>query len=185
MFSENQLPMLMELAAWHVHRSELEEADILLDRAEFYIGRSASPLLNYRALVVQRLTLPDEQRCFEREGDKFFNSSRACDEQRYYRADSVIAATEIMVKVVKISDNRKSDLTTLAGLAEYSAFCVYEVYGARTLRMDSTGAGFETQANIVFLTENNRLQEKYRFEKWLRLRRRVLAQLENEFEQEV
>ena len=56
--------MLMELAAWHVHHSELEEADILLNRAEFYIGRSASPLLNYRALVVQRLTLPDAQRCY-------------------------------------------------------------------------------------------------------------------------
>ena len=47
------------------------------------------------------------------------------------------------------------------------------------------GATFETQASMVFLAENTRLQEKYRFEKWLRLQRRVLAQIENEFEQEV
>jgi len=183
LFSEKQLPMLMEMAAWHVLRSELEEADLLLHRAEFYVGRSTNPLIHYRTLVVQRLTLPDEQHCFEIEKDKFFNPSMACDEQRYYRAESVIAATEIMIKVVEISDNRRADLTTLAGLAEYAAFCVYEVYGAS--RVDVSDVTFGTQTNIIFLTHTNQLQQKYRVEKWSRLQRRTLAQLENEFEQEV
>lgn len=82
--------------------------------------------------MVQRLYLPDERRCFEKEEDAFLNSSKACDSLRYFRADSFIAATEMMIKVVKISDDRRSDLVALAELAELTAFCVYDMYGQRT-----------------------------------------------------
>jgi len=180
LFSVRQLPMLMEMSAWHVRKGDFDQADNLLNRAEFYVGKNPDPIEGYRKLVVQRLYLPDEQSRFEREEDGFLNSSKSCDSLKYFRADSFIAATEIMIKAVKISDNRRSDLVVLAELAEFTAFCVYDMYGAA-----NTNYSYDSQSSIVYKIEKNVLQEKYRFQKWSMVYRRTLSQLETEFEFEV
>ncbi len=176
LFSERQLPLLMEMATWHVQRRELEEADDLLERAELYIDRNSDPLHHYRTLVVQRLYLPNERKCFAREEDRFLNPSKDCARHRYFRADSLIAATEIMIKIVAISDSRKSDLITLAGLAESTAFSVYGVDGPNLI--------IESRGDKIYPTENPHILERYQFQKWSKIQRRVLAQLKNEFEYE-
>ena len=177
LFSVNQLPLLMEMAAWHERRSELDEADSLLDRAEFYVGKNPDPEKNYRRLVLQRIYLPEEQRCFERIQDRFLNPSEDCEKQRYYRADAFIAATNLMIKIVEISDHRKSDLITLAGLAKFTAFCVYGV--------DGPSFTFRSKDNMLYMAENTHVRERYRYKKWEHVQRRVLKQLKNEFEYEV
>ena len=180
LFSVKQLPMLMEMSAWHVRRGDFEQADDLLDRAEFYVDKNSDPIEGYRKLVVQRLYLPDEQRCFEKEEDGFINSSMACDSLRYFRADSFIAATEIMIKAVKISNDRKSDLVALAGLAEFTAFCVYDMYEAENTKFE-----YNAQADLVYKSDETILQEKYKYKKWTNVHRRTLSQLETEFNFEV
>lgn len=178
LYSVKQVSMLMEEAGWHVGRGDLKEADDLLDRAEFYAGKNADPLENYRKLVVQRLYLPDEQQCFVLEGDRFFNRSNDCEALRFFRADSFIAATEIMIKIVEISDDRLSDLTKLAGLAEFTAICVYEAFGVTSLNNRS-----DSQFGYVYKSDNDRIiHENYRFQKWQRVHRQTLSQLESEFE---
>lgn len=179
LYSENQVPMLIELAAWHVQRSEHEEVDALLDRAEFYVSKAENPLLHYKSLVAQRLYLPDEQQCFEREEEGFVNSSQLCKSERNFRADAFIAATEIMVKVVEISDDRISDLTALARLAGYTAVCVFEAYEMVANR--SRRASLDARDNIVFTTNHVGTMEKYQFKKWENLKRRTLKTLEQEF----
>ena len=177
LFSANQLPLLMEMAAWHERRSELAEADSLLDRAEYYAGKNPDPENNYRRLVLQRIYLPDEKRCFERNQDRFLNPSKGCEKQRYYRADSFIAATNLMIKIVEISDHQKTDLITLAGLAQFTAFCVYGVDGPSVI--------VESKDNMLYMSDNTQVRERYRYQKWERVQRRVLKQLKNEFEYEV
>ena len=174
LYSEDQLPLLMEMATWHARKSEHEEAKNLLDRTEFYMGRNPNPLDNYRILIVQRLYLPDEQRCHERGKNGFLNPSNYCDKQRYYRADSFIAATQLMVKIVAISDNRKSDLIALAGLAQITAYCVYDVYGS--------SYSFNTHINMISKTLNIRGRENYQHQKWSGIQRHTLAQLQIEFD---
>ncbi|MDP6653295.1 MAG: hypothetical protein QGF90_14505 [Gammaproteobacteria bacterium] len=177
LFSEHQLPLLMEMASWHVQRSELKEADDLLERAEFYIGKNPNPLNHYRTLALQRLYLPDEPQCFERVEDRFLNPSKDCVKHRYFRADSLIAATEIMIKVVAISNNRKPDLITLAALAEFTAISVYGV--------DGPSVAIEFRDDTIYKTENPGIRERYRFQKWSKIQTSTLAQLKDEFEYEV
>ena len=99
--------------------------------------------------------------------------SEDCESERYYRADSFIAATKMMQKVVEVSDDRKADLIVLAGLAEFTAYCVYGVEGPNTI--------FESRNGEIYMAENHQVRERYRFQKWSRIQRRVLAQLKDEF----
>lgn len=177
LFSINQLPLLIEMAEWHVRQDEFKEADDLLNRAEFYVSKNPNPLGNYRRLVVQRFYLPDDQTCFKREEDIYLNPSKGCETVRYFRADSSIAATGLMQKVVAISDNRKADLVILAQVAEFTAYCVYGVDGRSTI--------IESQENISYTVNNTLVRERYRFQKWSGIQRRVLEQLKNEFDYEV
>lgn len=180
LYSINQVPMLIELAGWHVERSEHQEVGTLLDRAEFYVSKTEDPSSHYKELVAQRLYLPDEQQCFKREEEGFANTSQSCRDFRSFRADAFIAATEIMVKVAEISDDRIADLTALAKLAEYTAICVFETYEMAAQR--SRTSAFNSPSSVVYSTEPVITQEKYQFKKWDRLKRRTLETLESEFE---
>lgn len=180
LFSAKQLPMLIEMSAWHARRGDYDQADNLLVRAEFYIGKNPDPVEGYRNLVVQRLYLPDEQHCFERKKDGYLNSSAACDSLRYFRADSFIAATEVMIKAVKISDDRRSDLRALANLAELTALCLYDMYGTANTSYTNVH-----RSGHIYKLEKIVSLKKYRFHKWTMVRKRALSQLETEFELEV
>lgn len=180
LYSLRQVPMLIEMANWHVQRSENEEVDTLLDRAEFYVSKAENPLNYYKNLVAQRLYLPDEQQCYLREEEGFANSSQLCNSHRSFRADAFIAATEIMVKVVEISDNRVSDLAALAKLAGYTAICVFEAYD--NMARGSGGTVLASQDSLTFTTEHIGMMEKYQYKKWESLQRRTLKTLEREFD---
>lgn len=172
-FTLSQLPLLMEMATWHMDKHEFRAADGLLTRAEFYVGKNPNPLNNYRKLVLHRIYQPDEQKCFEREADMYLNPSKDCQIKRYFMADSLIAATKLMQKVVEISDQLKNDLIVLANLASYTAYCVYGVDGPNTT--------IKIQGNNIRTTDNYAIRERYRHQKWSRIQRRVLAKLETEF----
>ncbi len=172
--SVKQLPYLFEMAAWHENKREFEEADGLLSRAEFYADRNPNPLNHFRLLVRQRIYNPDEQSCFKRVDNRFLNPSKDCEQERYYRAESFIAATELMQKVVEISDDRRTDLRILAKLAEFTAYSVYGVDGPSVV--------IESRGGSIYTVENNLVRERYRSQKWSKIRQNVLAQLEVEFE---
>ena len=174
LYTLSQLPLLLEKAAWHVEQREFREADGLLTRAEFYVGKNPNPLENYRNLVLQRFYLPEENQCFKREVDRYLNATKDCEGERYFRADSFIAATRLMEKVVEISDNRKQDLISLANIAGITAFCVYGV--------DGPALSYSIRDNEVRVEENIKVREKYRPQKWSGVQRRVLAQLRKEFD---
>ena len=174
LYTLSQLPLLIEKAAWHVKQREFREADDLLIRAEFYVGKNSNPLENYRKLVLQRFYVPEKNKCFEREDDRYLNAAKDCEGERYFRADSFIAATKMMEKVVGISDNRKQDLISLANIAGITAFCVYGV--------DGPALSYGIRDNEVRVEENIKVRNKYRPQKWYGVQRRVLTQLRNEFD---
>ena len=174
LYTLSQLPLLIEKATWHIDQREFREADGLLTRAEFYVGKNPNPLKNYRKLVLQRFYLPEEKKCFEREDDIYLNGSKDCKKERYFRADSFIAATRMMEKVVKISDNRKQDLISLAYIARITAFCVYGV--------DGPTLNYRISDNEVSVEENFTIRNRYLPTRWSNVARRVRAQLRKEFD---
>ena len=174
LYTLSQLPLLIEKAAWHVKQREFREADDLLIRAEFYVGKNSNPLENYRKLVLQRFYVPEKNKCFEREDDRYLNTAKDCEGERYFRADSFIAATKMMEKVVEISDNRKQDLISLANIAGFTAFYVYGV--------DGPALSYINRENEFLIEENFTIRSQYRPRIWSGVQRRVLAQLRKEFD---
>ena len=118
--------------------------------------------------------MPEKNKCFEREGDRYLNAAKDCEGEGYFRADSFIAATKMMEKVVEISDNRKQDLISLANLAGITAFCVYV--------LDRPALSYSIRDNEFRVEKNIKVRSEYRPQKWYRVQRRVLAQLRNEFD---
>lgn len=154
LYTNKQMPWLIELIGWNKAQYNFDQANDLARRTNWLIQRtSGNKLQFYRHLLYSQVTLIGEEKCFKRDEYLYISSSTQCNDQRMYRADSMTLAVKIQQHIIELATiDQKMELEILVKLAYYTADLVFALEGAQQI---------VTINDRVYINQNSMPQQYY------------------------